>query len=372
MRYRSTVFHLLYRMILKPIFFAQDPEVVHDRMVGVGARLGRNTLGRKLIQICFNYTHSSLGQNKWGVYFCNPVGLAAGFDKEGKLCTIAGHMGFGFSEVGTVTFGAYEGNPKPRLYRLPRSRGLVVYYGLKNSGAQNIVAHLKTEKKTIPRIISIGKTNCSRTADEKSGIDDYKNCLQVFRDQDEGDIYELNISCPNTFGGEPFTTRDRLQKLLEALSIEKINKPIILKMPINLPWEEFRTLLDVALRFGVQAVNIGNLNKDRSDASIKEQIPENIRGSISGKPTWELSNELISQTYAYCGDKIVIIGTGGIFSAEDAYEKIKRGASFVQLITGMIYEGPQLIGSINYELVRLLKRDGYTTITDAVGAYHRT
>ncbi len=372
MRYRSTVFHVLYRSILKPIFFAQDPEAIHDRMVAIGSRLGRNTFTRKLTQICFNYTNPSLGQSKWGIYFCNPVGLAAGFDKEGKLCTITGDVGFGFTEVGTVTYSAYEGNPKPRLYRLPHSQGLVVYYGLKNSGAENIVAHLRTEKKTVPRVISIGKTNCSRTADEESGIDDYRKCVQVFRDHNEGDIYELNISCPNTFGGEPFTTRDRLQKLLEALNVEKIDKPIILKMPINLPWEEFRALLDVALYFGVQAVNIGNLNKDRSDASIKEQIPENIRGSISGKPTWELSNELISKTYAYCGNKMVIIGTGGIFSAEDAYEKIKRGASLVQLITGMIYEGPQLIGTINYELARFLKRDGYKTIAEAVGAYHRT
>lgn len=372
MRYRSAVFHFLYRVILKPIFFAQDPEVVHDRMIAMGARLGTSKLGKKLIRLCFNYAHPSLGQSKWGIYFGNPVGLAAGFDKEGQLCGILGDVGFGFSEVGTVTFGAYEGNPKPRLYRLPYSQGLVVYYGLKNKGAKIIATHLTKQKKTIPRIISIGKTNCSRTADEESGVDDYKSCLEVFRDLDEGDIYELNISCPNTFGGEPFTTHDRLQKLLEALNIEKIKKPIILKMPINLPWEEFRTLLDVALQFGVHAVNIGNLNKDRSSASIKEQIPENIRGSISGKPTWELSNELISKTYAYCGDKITIIGTGGIFSAEDAYEKIKRGASLVQLITGMIYEGPQLIGSINYDLVRLLKRDGHQTISDAVGVYHRT
>ncbi|HRH23951.1 MAG TPA: quinone-dependent dihydroorotate dehydrogenase, partial [Candidatus Magasanikbacteria bacterium] len=130
-------------------------------------------------------------------------------------------------------------------------------------------------------------------------------------------------------------------------------------------------LLDVALRFQIHAVNIGNLNKNRLDHAIKEKIPEYIRGSISGKPTQELSNDLISRTYEYCGDRIKIIGTGGIFCADDAYEKIKRGATLVELITGMIYEGPQLIGSINYDLVRLLKRDGYVTISDAIGAYHR-
>lgn len=372
MRYRSALFHVLYRIFLKPIFFAQDPEVIHDRMVMMGARLGRNKMGRKLLRICFNYAHPSLGQNKWGVYFCNPVGLAAGFDKEGQLCTIVGDIGFGFSEVGTVTYGAYEGNPKPRLYRLPHSQGLVVYYGLKNSGAQKIADHLKKQKKTIPQIVSIGKTNCSITADEGKGAVDYKNCLDLFQSNGVGDIYEINISCPNTFGGEPFTTSDKLKRLLEILCAKESKKPIILKMPINLRWEEFRTLLDIAVQFGVHAVNIGNLNKDRSDTAIKEKIPDYIHGSVSGKPTWKLSNELIFRAYAYCGDKITIIGTGGIFSAEDAYEKIKRGASLVQLITGMIYEGPQLISSINYELVRLLKRDGYATIVEAVGAYHRT
>lgn len=372
MRYRSTVFHFFYRVLLKPIFFTQDPESIHDRMSIIGERLGRSVWGSILVRTCFKYSHPSLEQNVWGIHFSNPVGLAAGFDKEGHVYGILGSLGFGFAEVGTVTFGAYEGNPKPRLYRLPKSQGLVVYYGLKNTGAKKIAAYLAKQKKDIPQIISIGKTNCSRTADEEKGVDDYKSGVAVFQDAHVGDMYELNISCPNTFGGEPFTTPGRLKKLLESLEAKNISQPIILKMPINLQWEEFRALLDIALQFHVHAVNIGNLNKDRSDPSVKEKIPEHIRGSISGKPTWELSNELISKTYAYCGDKIKIIGTGGVFSAEDAYEKIKRGASFVQLITGMIYEGPQLIGSINYDLVRLLKRDGYAVITDAVGAYHRT
>lgn len=372
MRYRSIIFHFLYRAILKPIFFAQDPEVVHDRMMMAGERLGKSKLGKMIVRACFDYKHPSLTQEIWGTHFSNPVGLAAGFDKEGKIFSLMSDVGFGFAEVGTVTYGAYEGNPKPRLYRLPVSKGLVVYYGLKNSGAEAVSRHLKGVANHIPQIVSIGKTNCSLTADEEKGVNDYKDCLDVFQKNGVGDIYEINISCPNTFGGEPFTTGEKLKKLLEVLQVRESKKPIILKMPINIPWEEFKKLLDVALQYQVHAVNIGNLNKDRSDPAIKEKIPGYIKGSISGKPTWNLSNELISQTYAYCGDKMTIIGTGGIFSAEDAYEKIRRGASLVQLITGMIYEGPQLIGTINYELARFLKRDGYTSISEAVGAYHRT
>lgn len=372
MQYRSWLFRFVYRVILKPIFFAQDPESIHDRMVAVGERLGKSVIGKKIVRMCFGYRHSSLEQNIWGLHFGNPVGLAAGFDKEGRIYGVLGSLGFGCAEVGTVTYGAYEGNPKPRLYRLPQSRGLVVYYGLKNSGAHAIATYLKKQQKTIPQIISIGKTNCSRVTDENAGIDDYRSGLLVFEERGVGDIYELNISCPNTFGGEPFTTPEKLKKLLETVNVPHISKPIILKMPINLSWEAFRPLLDVAVEFRIGAVNIGNLNKDRTDSHIKEKIPDHIHGSISGKPTQELSNELISRTYAYCGDKITIIGTGGVFSADDAYEKIKRGASLVQLITGMIYEGPQVIGEINQGLVELLKRDGYTSIAEAVGAYHRT
>ncbi|HRH23773.1 MAG TPA: hypothetical protein PK295_04045, partial [Candidatus Magasanikbacteria bacterium] len=235
MRYRRVLFRFFYRVLLKPIFFAHDPELIHDRMSNIGERLGKSKICKRLVRACFDYSHPSLKQEIWGINFQNPVGLAAGFDKEGRIYHILGSLGFGFAEVGTVTFGAYSGNPAPRLYRLPNSQGLVVNYGLKNSGVKRISAHLGRQNKNIPQIISIGKTNCSGTADEKSGIEDYGNCMDVLKNSGVGDMYEINISCPNTFGGEPFTTSEKLHKLLEALSVQQVLKPIILKMPINLP-----------------------------------------------------------------------------------------------------------------------------------------
>ena len=142
-------------------------------------------------------------------------------------------------------------------------------------------------------------------------------------------------------------------------------------MPINLPWKEFKPLCEVALKYKVDGVIIGNLNKNRQDPAIIDEIPKSVQGSISGKPTEKLSNELISKTYREYKKKLIIIGAGGIFSAEDAYEKIKRGSTLVQLITGMIYQGPQLIGEINRGLVKLLEKDGYKNISQAVGAYHK-
>lgn len=344
-----------------------DPEFVHDRITAIGEILGKCKFSRAFVGWLFSYKNSILEQELWEIKFKNPVGLSAGFDKDARLYSIMKSVGFGFTEIGTVTYDSYEGNPKPRLLRLPKSKGLVVNYGLKSIGAEAVIKSLKAKDKTIPQIISIGRTNSPKTADPENGINDYYKCLKEFLDADVGDAYEINISCPNLFGGEPFNDEISLQKLLTKIYSLEIKKPVFIKMPINLPWPEFKKLVDVALSFGVQALVIGNLNKNRNDLLIKEAIPQNMKGSVSGKPTENLSNNLISETYKYCGDKIKIIGVGGVFSAEDAYKKIRLGASLVELITGMIYEGPQLIGQINKELAELLRKDGYKNISQAVG-----
>jgi dihydroorotate dehydrogenase subfamily 2 len=357
----------LYQSLIKPIFFQFDPESVHDFITSLGYYLGKHRIGRSIVASCFDYENLALEQEFWGLKFKNPVGLAAGFDKDGKLYAVMSSVGFGFSTVGTATLDAYEGNPKPRLYRLLKSKGLVVYYGLKNIGSQKIAVALKKKPNDMPQVISIGRTNSSETATVEAGIEDYRRCLEVFIKAEVGDIYEINISCPNLFCGASFAEEANLRRLLECLFTLPIRKPVFIKMPINLPWSEFKKLLDVVLGFKVQAVVIGNLNKNRRDPNIKEDIPEYINGSVSGKPTKELSNNLISETYRYCGQKLKIVGVGGIASAEEAYEKIRRGASIVELITGLIYEGPQLIGEINKGLTQLLKRDGYKNINEAVG-----
>lgn len=357
----------MYKNILRPIFFLFDPEFIHNVVAAVGEFLGKISVGRWLVKNLFSYSHPMLEQKIWNLDFKNPVGLSAGFDKDARTYSIMQSVGFGFSEIGTVTYGAYEGNPKPRLYRLKKSKGLVVYYGLKSAGARAIIKFLRTKKKNIPQVISIGRTNSPEAASFESSILDYYDCLKEFIDAGVGDAYEINISCPNLFGGVFFDEEANMRKLLEKIYTLKIQKPVFIKMPINLPWPEFKKLVDVALDFKVEALVIGNLNKDRNDPAVKDAIPGNMKGSISGKPTKILSDNLISETYKYCGDKIKIIGVGGIFSAADAYEKIRRGASLVELITGMIYEGPALIGQINRDLVTLLQKDGYRNVSEAVG-----
>lgn len=183
-----------------------------------------------------------------------------------------------------------------------------------------------------------------------------------------GDMYTINISCPNTFGGEPFTTVKKLDKLLKKLVTVGHKKPMLVKMPINLALSEFEDLLKVIVKHKFSGVVIGNLTKEREKHLIKDPIPKGVKGGISGRPTWKLSNELISKTYHKYGNKLKIVGVGGVFTAEDAYEKIRRGASLVQMITGMIYGGPQIVGKINRGLVELLERDGYGSVGEAVGS----
>lgn len=361
-----------YSNILKPYLFKQDPEDVHDRFIKLGHRMGKNSLARGLLSTFLKYEDPALESDLLGINLKNPVGLAAGFDKDGKLIDTLGSVGFGFSDVGSVTFQSYEGNPKPRLYRLPSSQALVVYYGLKNDGADVILNRIKNRRtKDFPLIISIAKTNCDATSTSEGGIKDYVSSLSLFDKENVGDMYEINISCPNTFGGEPFTTPEKLESLLSEVSKLNIKKPITLKMPINLEWDDYSDLLKVAIKHGISGVVIGNLTKVRDPQLIKDEIPEHIKGGISGLPTQELSDELIFNTYKYFGKDLKIIGVGGIFNAEDAYRKIKNGASLVSMITGMIYGGPQVIGEINRGLVDLLRKDGYENITEAIGSAHK-
>jgi dihydroorotate dehydrogenase (fumarate) len=177
----------------------------------------------------------------------------------------------------------------------------------------------------------------------------------------------LNISCPNTYGGEPFTTPDRLDQLLSAVDRLRLKQPIFVKMPSHLSWREFDQLLRVIATHHIDGVTIGNLAKDRKAAKLSDPLPDTIKGGLSGKPTQKPTDDLICKTYLKYGKRFVIIGVGGIFTAEDAYRKIQLGASLVELITGMIFEGPQRIGQINQGIVALLERDGYKHISEAVG-----
>ena len=365
---RNKTNRFLYKNIAKPIFFRVDPEKVHDRMIFLGKLLGSNFITKSTTSLLFSYSNKKLEQDILGIKFNNPIGLAAGFDKNADITQILPYIGFGFAEVGSVTGEPCEGNPKPRLWRLKKSEGLVVYYGLKNKGCEIIEKKLKTKKFNIPIGVSIAKTNCKETVDKTEGINDYVKAFSTLKDI--GSYITINISCPNVFGGLPFTKAEDLDDLLTEIEKTPYDKPIFLKLTPDLNTKEIDDLINVCDNHKVDGFICTNLTKNRENIEVKKHLKDaDIKevGGISGKPVQNLSTNLIKYIYQKTNGKYIIIGCGGIFSAEDAYEKIKAGASLIQMITGMVFKGPQLINEINRELVTLLEKDGYNNISQAIG-----
>lgn len=364
-----------YSKLVKPVLFSRHPDRVHAGMIRMAKGVQRVPIVKDVMKVWAYRNDAMLAQEVAGIRFRNPVGLSAGLDKNADTVGVMQAVGFGWMTAGSVTAVPCEGNPRPWFYRLKKSRSLVVHVGLANRGVVAVGRRIRSYPTRLfehfPLSVSAAKTNASAVVSDEEGIRDYCTTLGLMNTEPHVSMLEINISCPNTYGGEPFTTPEKLDALLTATDALKLQKPVFVKMPISLKWTEFRALLAVIVTHNVTGVSIGNLQKDRSKAPLKDELPADIPGNLSGEPCREISTELIKKTYALHGKKLVIIGIGGIFSAEDAYEKIIAGASLVALVTGVIFEGPQLIGDINHGLVNLLKQDGYATIAEAVGAGHR-
>lgn len=350
----------------KPLMFRKSPDAVHRGTVGFGRKVQRIPLSRQLIAGIWQHSSAMLSQQIHGLTFPNPVGLSAGFDKNAELLPLMESVGFGFVTGGSITGYRCEGNSRPWFHRLPEQRSIVVHAGLPNMGSATISRRLAKDtllaRRHVPLFLSVARTNTRESSTELKAIADYALALKNLRRY--ADVFEINISCPNTYGGEPFTTPARLRRLLTSIDALKLKQPVFIKMPSNLPWSEYEALLDEIVVHDVQGVTISNLRKDRTGMGVDESI----KGNLSGAPTKALSDELIARTYGKYGDKLTIIGVGGIFTARDAYDKIKNGASLVALVTGLIYEGPQLVGQINKDLEVLLRADGYTHISQAIGS----
>lgn len=370
MRIVSSITAWGYAHVAKPIMFRHKPDAVHHGLVQTAKRV-QKLPGIRVLPGLWSYQHEMLHTEIAGISFRNPVGLSAGFDKAVEMPPLMKRVGFGWMTAGSVTFGEYEGNEKPWFHRLPNSKSLVVNAGLPSEGtpivAERVRAYPRHLFASFPLNVSVAKTNSPMSVGDAAGIKDYCESLAVFDELSQVAMLEINISCPNTFGGEPFTTAMRLEKLLSAVDELNLSRVVFIKMPINLPLDEFDALLKVIVHHRITGVTIGNLMKDRTKANLQDALPDSVKGNLSGGPNREITTELVRRTYARYGDKLIIVGVGGIMSAEDAYEKIRAGASLVALITGLIFEGPQLVGDINRGLVRLLRRDGFSSVVDAVG-----
>lgn len=362
---------IIYKNFIKKVLFRIDPEAVHSTMVRIGEKLGSNKNIKNFLSSQFKIEDKSLRQTIAGIEFENPIGLAAGFDYEARLTQTLPSLGFGFETVGTITNLECNGNPKPRLGRLLKSNSLMVNKGFKNPGAQNIIKKLSGFSFAMPIGISIGKTNIAEINTLKTSINDIVNAFMQFKQSKLNHAYyELNISCPNLHGNVSFYPLKNLKELLVEVDELRIKKPIFVKMPLEKTDEEIIKILDAISKHSPKGIILSNLSKNRKNKLLRSEevnkFPIGI-GSFSGKPTYERSNELIKLAYKNFRERLVIIGCGGVFNAQDAYTKIKLGASLVQLITGMIFEGPQIASQINSGLIELLKKDGLSNISDAIG-----
>ena len=340
----------------KRILFKIPPETIHNRTIKLGKYLGSKKLLKSIINKLFNYKHPSLEQTLLGIKFKNPIGLSAGFDKNAELLNILSDIGFGFAEVGSITYKPCKGNSGIRLKRLPKKESIYVNLGLNNLGSKKISSQLKNKKFSIPYGISIAKTNCKETAQDDIGIQDYISSLKTLSSLSS--YITINISCPNAFGGQPFSRPKAFSKLMKEISKLKIKKPIFIKLSPDLTKRNINQILRISKKHNIAGFICSNLTKNKNTKT----------GGFSGKQVEKKANSLLSYIYKKTrSKKYVLIGVGGVSSAEDAYKKIKLGANLIQLITGMIYHGPQLISEINHDLVMLLKKDGYKNISEAVG-----
>jgi dihydroorotate dehydrogenase len=339
---------MFYQKVLKPFFFCFDPEFVHDLMIFFGELFGSNPLTRFCLSLVWGYRGPDIAKVVDGIRYEHPVLLSAGFDSNGRLTRVLSSVSFGGEEIGSITAHPCAGNVPPRLTRLIRNKSIIVYKGLRNDGV-DVIADRLLAKKRIPGFvvgISIAQTNNTTVCSDEDAIEDYYTSFKKLNGRNVGDYYTINISCPNTYGGEMFASPRLLPRLLEKLQTVPCTKPVYFKMPINLPWPEFKELLDLLSASPYQGVVIGNLNKNYSMLDFPADAPREFRGGLSGKPCFDLSNELVRKTRAAYGSRFTIIGVGGIFSAEDARAKFDAGADLIQLITGLIFTGPGLLKDI--------------------------
>lgn len=359
---------VLYQKLIKPALFRMDPEGVHDRAILIGRFLGSNPVTRGSVGAVYDWQHPMLTQTIAGITFRNPIGLAAGFDKDCRLMRIIPEIGFGFEEVGSITAQPYEGNQRPRLTRLPKDKSIIVHYGLKNEGAKVAAERLKGTWR-IPVGVSVAKTNKNYQTDEDK-LQDWVAGITALKDV--GSYLTINVSCPNTYDPTNFCDPRLLWTLVHRIERDRIvfRKPVFIKITADMSTEQVDQVIELCRsRRWITGFILTNLVKDRSLIDIKspKEKHDGVQGGLSGKPVMPKALALVRHVHKQAGRRFIIIGCGGIFTAQDAYDYIRGGASLVQLITGMIYGGPGTIKRINKGLVRLLKRDGYANVHEAVG-----
>ena len=365
----------LYQSLIRPIIFRIPAETAHE----IGIETLKVLLSSKF---CQNLATRRFGSEsvdhqveRFGLKFKNPIGVAAGFDKNGVVVNQLASLGFGFVEVGTVTFEPQRGNDRPRMFRLPDDNALINRLGFNNEGAEIVAKRITAINRKCIVGINIGK---NKTVPNEEAVENYLKSFDIVHPV--ADYIAINISSPNTPNLRELQKSENLEELLSAL--QKRNreisgkppkggtqnlKPILVKIAPDLAESEIETVVDICQRHEIAGLIVTNTTISREGLKTKDSGSFGA-GGLSGKPLAKRSNEVISTIYRYSNGKLPIIGVGGIFTAEDAFEKIAAGASLLQAYTGFVYGGPSFARSVNEGLNVILKKKGFDRVDDAIGS----
>ena len=344
---------------IRSLIFKLDPETAHNLAIK---------------SLKFNFVPNILDDDKDNPLFKtklfnkdleNPIGMAAGFDKNAEVYNTLFRLGFGFVEVGTITPLKQFGNPKPRVFRLVEDEALINRLGFNNLGAQNVVERIRSNKQTGLLGINIGPNK-----DTKNRLRDYIECLKIFHQN--ADYITVNISSPNTEDLRSFHDQTKLNELLEIIDKEKKKLsskiPIAVKVSPDISNDDISKISEVLLSNQIEVIIVSNTSDSTRDSL--NNIQKHQKGGLSGKPIKEKSTKLINKFYKLLNGRVKIIGVGGVDSGKSAYEKFLAGANYVQLYTGLVFKGPNIVNMIKKELKELLKKDGVKNFTEIIGKNH--
>lgn len=341
---------MFYSRLTRFLLFRLDSEKAHTRTILFAHYASSKPVFKSIASGLYNFQSNRLGQVQSGIFFDNPVGLAAGFDKNAEAIGLYESLGFGYAEIGSITAQSSPGNPTPRAFRLPRDHALINRMGLNNEGASRIVKKIHSKIAGIPVGINIAKTHDPSIFGQEA-VEDYLISYRLATSV--ADYITVNVSCPNTSEGKTFEEPGSLEGLLEAIFRERksYDPPLFIKLSVDLDEIQARELVSVCEKFEVNGYVCCNTSNNRTNlATPSKKLNEIGPGGLSGRPIAGAANRLIRTVRDHVPEKRTIIGVGGIDSFTSAMDKFKAGADLIQIYTGLIYEGPGLIKQINRHL----------------------
>ena len=342
---------MFYQYLIKPILFKIDPEKAHHLTNSLFGFILKIPIIGWLTKASFRYENDKLRKTLWGLDFPNPVGLAAGFDKDGKHYKTMAHLGFGFIEIGTVTPKAQDGNPKQRLFRLPKDRALINRMGFNNEGVDTMVSRLRKRKKG--KLIVGGNIGKNKATPNEEAIHDYEYAFEKL--YDHVDYFVVNVSSPNTPGLRELQDKEPLSRLLNQLLLlrkaKKEQKPLLLKIAPDLNSGQIQDILQIIEEIDLDGIIVSNTTIDRSGLKSSQEMVDAIgNGGLSGAPLTQKSRDLV-KLIRDANSEIKIIGVGGINTEEDALKMLQAGADLIQVYSGLVYQGPDFVKRIKKYLV---------------------